>query len=81
MSPEKALGYLDESNFDITGEEPGRIQEALNLAKEALTKTMVCEPVTKKDRGDALFCSACNREVSSITAFCPHCGQRMKGQK
>ena len=82
MSPEKALNYLDESNFDIVGEEAGRIQEAFNLAKEALTKTMICEPNAKKDEegnetGD-YTCSVCKKTIDLSYRFCPYCGQKLK---
>ena len=82
MSPEKALNYLDESNFDIIGEEAGRIHEAFNLAKEALTKTMICDPVaTKDEEGNETgeyTCSACKKVIDLSYRFCPCCGQKLR---
>lgn len=76
MSPEKALNYLDGSNFEVSGEDPGRVRDALNMAREALTKTIICEPETQE--GGDLVCSVCHAPVKSKDRFCAVCGQKLR---
>lgn len=86
MEREKAIEILDALAWVQGGPDREEIITAISMAIEALSDRPYGEWICK---GDYAICSKCGgssgmqfdgvERTPRTTAFCPHCGRRMKG--
>lgn len=82
MTNEEAIRIIKSYDGYFVGHSTDEVNEALDMANEALEKQKVGEWIELEDKILAPYkCSRCGIRTNHRTRYCPECGAEMKKEK